>query len=142
MKSDLLKTEDLAHNQSNEPSLPERIEKLQSSCRVLERSIQIYQTVLSEFQPGSTDYAAAMNIFAGMKDSYSDRKFEAATLRLLVMFGEDKLQASQVLEAWLNQVIETVKKVQEEKKSGTAVAKDNTADNTNLPPADKKETIH
>lgn len=103
-KDGLLTTADLGQNRSQEPSLMEQVENLQSSCRVLERSIQLQYQVANEFPQGSKDYGTAIQIVASLEEAHAERMFEASSLRLQATFGGNKLQAAQVLSSWLDQV--------------------------------------
>lgn len=144
-KDELLTTADLAHNRSQEPSLHEQVENLESSCRVLERSINLQLQVVGEFPQGSKDYGTAMQIVGSLQEAFADRKFEAATLRLQATFGGDKLQSAQVLNSWLNEVerqVQAQRAPQPEadqpgEGSGTQIAPEN-GDGQSLEPADAK----
>jgi hypothetical protein len=140
---DLLTTADLAHNRSGEPSIAERVEKLESTCRVLERSISIQQTVVNEFQQGSSDYGTAMQIVTSLQETYADRKFEAATLRLLATFGENKIQAAQILNAWIEQVMVQVREQAQPtpEPNGTEIADGNEGGEPSTPSEDD-EAVH
>jgi hypothetical protein len=113
-KEDLLTPADLAHNRSGEATAAEKAEEARAQARVLEQSILAQTNVAQAFKDGTPEFRTAVQIVISLRNQYSEKVFNAATLRALALFGGNKQLAAQTLERWLDNVEEFARQNQEQ----------------------------